>query len=329
MIGRYGRSIRLAFMGVIIFIIWVIACMIGLLMDILYFGLILCIRKTVDERIYSIKLLFWAVKYFLFDKSRCNLKKISKHIKRQLYGKEGKIGWGYYKNLKTDQTPDDASFEHKLELVAINEESIVLDIGCGYGWFSQRFAKRFPKSIVYGLDIDPHCIFIAKERSKNISNVVWNTIKKRFSDVLSYNLKGTVDAIFLIGVVNELTIEQVSDTFQQAYLYLKKEGEMYVSFIDREEAYWDMLAYGYANYCTANIKKKEIMLKHITDNGFKIKHFIDNTKNSCIPHFEFNRSRSHLIFGPCLSLCYKFLLSRWLNYVKQGRLISYNVVLRK
>ena len=69
-------------------------------------------------------------------------------------------------SLKTDEI---SLIEYFLEIGIINENSVILDVGCGPGVFSKTFAKYVKK--VVALDISEEMLSCAKENNKENKNV--------------------------------------------------------------------------------------------------------------------------------------------------------------
>lgn len=253
---------------------------------------------------------------------------IAKYIRARLYGGTRKIGWGYYKDLPKGMSPDDNSFNRKLELVPVTDGMTVVDIGCGYGWFSQRLGTLCPKSTIYGLEVSTACIDSAKASNK-LANVHYAVFKERFVEALPPATRGKTDVVFLIGVLNELTMEQCRSVLDDVQEQLHPQGKAYVSFIDWKTDHWDFLPLAYIHYMLPKNTPKADILQMCDELGYSIAGMHDSTPYSCVPHFESNRSNRSKVFGPCLAACYRFIVTRFLQFTEGGDLRVYNMVLEK
>eukprot|EP00419_Tripos_fusus_P036969 CAMPEP_0172775486 /NCGR_PEP_ID=MMETSP1074-20121228/198061_1 /TAXON_ID=2916 /ORGANISM="Ceratium fusus, Strain PA161109" /LENGTH=232 /DNA_ID=CAMNT_0013612107 /DNA_START=131 /DNA_END=826 /DNA_ORIENTATION=+ len=185
---------------------------------------------------------------------------MSKYIKKRLYGGPGKIGWGYYKGLPKGVSPDDHSFNHKIELISIADDATVVDLGCGHGWFASRLATRFPKATVYGFDVDPKCIETAIA-SCSSCNLHFAIFKESFVEALPLDCQGHVDAVFVIGVANELSLDRLKSLLCDVHEQLRPHGRVYISFIDVVSHHWDGLALAFATYAVPMVQAKGVFLQ--------------------------------------------------------------------
>jgi len=310
-----------------LFFIWFFFCCISACWDAIFFWCKFLLTLSWDPRVEGCWLPLTLLQ-IVFLGRRDLVPAMSKYIKKRLYGGVGKIGWGYYKDLPSDVSPDQHSFNHKLDMIPLEDGATILDIGCGYGWFASKLAAKFPKSTIYGLEVDAKCIETAKATNA-ASNIHYAVFKESFVEALPPTTKGKVDAVYFIGVANEVSLEQLKALLLDVHGQLKPSGKVYLSFIDRAVQHWDGLAMAFAHYAVPKLQPKEPLLQLCGELGFKVDQLADNTPYSCIPHFEGNRGKSWNIFGPFLGACYWVLLTRWLTFVLQGNLRSYNLVLDK
>ena len=78
-----------------------------------------------------------------------------------------------------------------------------LDIGCGTGEFSRLLAKRFER--VVAIDLSPNMIEVAKQRSKQFSNIDFQV-----ADVLHWEFPSEkFDVIFSIATLHHLPVESL------------------------------------------------------------------------------------------------------------------------
>lgn len=310
-----------------LFFVWLLFCCVAAYWDAIFFLAKFMLTLSWDPRLEGCWLPVTLLHIVFLDR-RDLVAAMSRYIKKRLYGGVGKIGWGYYKDLPAGKCPNEHSFDRKLEMVPLNDGATVLDVGCGYGWFASALAAKLPKSTIYGLEVDPKCIETAKAKNA-AGNVHYAVFKESFVEALPASIKGSVDAVYLIGVANEVSIEQLRGLLEDAHGQLKPSGKIYLGFVDRTAQHWDGLAMAFAHYLVPTFQHEAPLLQLCAELGFKVDTLLDNTPYSCIPHFQGNRSKSWTLFGPFLGACYWILLTRWLNFVGQGNLRSYNLVLHK
>jgi SAM-dependent methyltransferase len=77
----------------------------------------------------------------------------------------------------------------------LESTATILDFGCGVGRFASLAAQAFPQSTVYGYDISPKCIEVARKRWGHLGNVT-------FSNELSS--KGSCDLIIAANVFHHI-----------------------------------------------------------------------------------------------------------------------------
>lgn len=80
---------------------------------------------------------------------------------------------GYFQQLVTNLID-------LLKMVA--DKKVVLDCGCGEGYFLDKCQAAFPDSLFYGLDISKHAIDKAAKRNKDICFIVANSANIPFAD---------------------------------------------------------------------------------------------------------------------------------------------------
>jgi SAM-dependent methyltransferase len=78
----------------------------------------------------------------------------------------------------------------------------LLDVGCGIGWSSHEFAKRFSKTKVIGVDLSPKLIGTAKKLFNR------NNLEYRVQDVSEELPKTNFDVMILIDVYEHISVEQ-------------------------------------------------------------------------------------------------------------------------
>lgn len=60
--------------------------------------------------------------------------------------------------------------EQAIDLMTLEADSRVLDVGCGSGWASRLIAEKVPKGLVVGIDISDEMIAVARSESSRFTN---------------------------------------------------------------------------------------------------------------------------------------------------------------
>lgn len=79
------------------------------------------------------------------------------------------------------------------------EGASILDAGCGTGGATIALARQFPDSKVTGIDISPQSLEIAKEKSRDISNIEFHS-----ANLLDFDLGEKFDVVLSMGVLHHL-----------------------------------------------------------------------------------------------------------------------------
>jgi ubiquinone/menaquinone biosynthesis C-methylase UbiE len=143
----------------------------------------------------------------------------------------------------------------------IKKDSLILDLGCGYG----RDAKIFCENgyNVIGIDLSKNMIKEAKERVKNAKFFVMDLRKLDFED-------NYFDAIWASASFLHIQKKEILKALKESYRVLKKGGIMYVSVKEGEgEILKTDLRYGKVKKFWAFYKENEIKEKLIKA-GFTI-----------------------------------------------------------
>jgi ubiquinone/menaquinone biosynthesis C-methylase UbiE len=117
--------------------------------------------------------------------------------------------------------------EETLKKFNINSEGILLDIGCGIGYFTIPAATILKQGKVIGLDIMSEIIDIAKEKAINIPNIEF-----RKSTEYSFPINNdSIDYVFISNVIHE--IGDKFEYFKEIKRVLKTDG--FLCIIDWEK----------------------------------------------------------------------------------------------
>ncbi|MFX1329137.1 MAG: class I SAM-dependent methyltransferase [Promethearchaeota archaeon] len=108
----------------------------------------------------------------------------------------------------------------------IKGRGTILEVGCGYGFNLETWAKKYKKIRFVGIDIDPIALAHAKKLI-NINN--WNErieIFKTTVDKFSQSFKEKFDLIILNQVLHEMNIDENyrKEVFKNLYSLLKDDG---------------------------------------------------------------------------------------------------------
>ncbi len=119
--------------------------------------------------------------------------------------------------------------EEILRKFGIGEKGILLDIGCGIGYFSIPAANILREGNVIGLDIVPEIISIAEEKASGLQNIEF-----RKSEEYSFPVDtASVDHVFICNVIHE--VEDKQKYFDEIKRVLKTDG--FLCIIDWEKKF--------------------------------------------------------------------------------------------
>ncbi len=106
----------------------------------------------------------------------------------------------------------------------------ILEVGCGYGFNLEHWAKKYKNTHIMGIDIDPSAIMFAREniKKKNLDENV--EIKKISVKDFSKEKKETFDLIILNHVLHEMDTHEDfrKEILEDLYLMLKDNGILLV-----------------------------------------------------------------------------------------------------
>lgn len=119
--------------------------------------------------------------------------------------------------------------EEILKKFKIKDDGILLDAGCGIGYFTIPAAKLLISNKVIGIDIMPEIIEIAKEKAEGIKNIEFKT-----SEEYSFPVdKESIKYILLSNVIHE--IEDRKRYFAEINRVLKEEGYLLIIEWNKKE----------------------------------------------------------------------------------------------
>lgn len=155
--------------------------------------------------------------------------------------------------------------EETLEKFNIKDDGILLDVGCGIGYFTIPAAKVIKNNKVIGIDIMPEILDYAKERAEGISNIEFKE-SKEYSFPVEDN---SVKYVLISNVIHE--VEDKIKYFNEVKRVLEKDG--YFLIID-----WDKKEMEMGPPVHERISKDE-MIELCSEAGFKLIESVEASPN--------------------------------------------------
>lgn len=138
--------------------------------------------------------------------------------------KSTKTSWGNVAAWYDDVLSRDGSFQQDLilpnllRLADIKKGDTVLDVACGQGFFSREFYKKGAK--VFGIDISPELIAIAKQKSKDV--VYYVSSADNFKNITDKS----IDKIMVVLAIQN--IENVKKMLQECDRVAKNNSSLFI-----------------------------------------------------------------------------------------------------
>ena len=117
----------------------------------------------------------------------------------------------------------------KTALVAqarIQSGQIVLDVGCGTGTLTVLIKQTEPDARVYGLDVDPQVLNIARRKAGQAGEDI--ILQQGTATCLPYP-DGSFDYVFTSLVLHHLTRQDKQQMLREAFRVLKPGGELHIA----------------------------------------------------------------------------------------------------
>ena len=105
----------------------------------------------------------------------------------------------------------------------LKKDSVIYDLGCGYGYMSYYFSFRGGNRKIYGMDYDSEKISVAQNCYDRTENVQFER-----ADIRSYQFKEKADAIFLTDVIHYLQKDEQFVVLKNCIDALGKNGKLFL-----------------------------------------------------------------------------------------------------
>jgi 2-polyprenyl-3-methyl-5-hydroxy-6-metoxy-1,4-benzoquinol methylase len=93
----------------------------------------------------------------------------------------------------------------------------VLDIGCGFGLFSQYYAKRFPDLHILGIDINANRIDMARRAAKKLG---LRNVDYEIADVTAFRGAADFDGAYMLDIAHHIPRVALQPLVEQIYTVL-------------------------------------------------------------------------------------------------------------
>jgi len=124
-------------------------------------------------------------------------------------------------------TMSEKKFKEALIIQAnIKDSDVILDFGCGTATLTIMAKKAVPKAILYGVDVDPNVLKIAKNKVKNSS---YEIFLKAYDGISLPCKSETFDKVLSSLVLHHLTKNQKVTVLKEIYRTLKIGGELHIA----------------------------------------------------------------------------------------------------
>ncbi len=108
----------------------------------------------------------------------------------------------------------------------VRSDHTVLDMGCGTGTLTLLIKQTRPDAVVYGLDMDPEILNIARKKVEQAGETVF--LQQGSATSLPY-LDGCFDCVFASLMLHHLVRQDKQKALQEAFRVLKPGGELHVA----------------------------------------------------------------------------------------------------
>lgn len=119
--------------------------------------------------------------------------------------------------------------EETLLKFKIKDDGMLLDVGCGIGYFTIPAARLLKNNKVIGIDIMPEVIEIAREKAQGINNIEFKT-SEEYSFLVESN---SIKYVLISNVIHE--VEDKVKYFAEVKRVLKEDGYFLIIDWDKRE----------------------------------------------------------------------------------------------
>ena len=146
--------------------------------------------------------------------------------------------FGHFKDVSIDGIENSIpALDHYYgELLPVENTSLILDIGCGFGNFVHYLNKKGYKNVV-GVDVSPQQVETAE--SLGIPNVKCAEAGEFLSSKVSF-----YDCIIAIDLLDHLPKDDVVEFIQLMYASLKPGGRLIIQVVNGQSPFSGRLRYG-------------------------------------------------------------------------------------
>ncbi|MDD5411877.1 MAG: class I SAM-dependent methyltransferase [Methylobacter sp.] len=122
--------------------------------------------------------------------------------------------------------PEEALKNALIAQAGIQSGQNLLDMGCGTGTLTLLIKQTQPNATVYGLDVDPQVLDIARRKAEQAGETI--VLQQGTATCLPY-LDGSFDRLFACLMLHHLTREDKQRALGEAFRVLKPGGELHVA----------------------------------------------------------------------------------------------------
>ena len=183
--------------------------------------------------------------------------KVAKYYEKDYWDGDRKYGYGGYKYIPGRLTSVAKKIIKKFK---INNNSKILDVGCGKGYLLYEIKKILPKCEIHGLDISNHAL---KNSHKEVSKYLFlHDAKKKLPFKKNY-----FDLALSFGVYHNFTLNELESSIKEFNRVAKKKYLMVESYKNDTELFnlqcWALT-------CESFLKPEEWiwLLKKLNYNGY-------------------------------------------------------------
>lgn len=110
----------------------------------------------------------------------------------------------------------------------------ILDVGCGFGFFSQYYARKFPNLEIHGIDINANRIRMARLAAKRLGLV---NVDYEVVDVVEYQCTTSFDGAYMLDIVHHIPREAVLLLLEKIYAKLNQGSRFLIKDVNTKPAY--------------------------------------------------------------------------------------------